>query len=220
MDPIISTDRAVTDSERTSDSPLEAVAAMLLARVGPLADAADDAAAGIEQDRRELEAGEGGSGIDPADGVIESVVERVARIAADCRELTGLLDRFRSLSSEASGTEDVGAADAETVGANDVEAEPVPIESAKPAPPEPFEPQVVDRLEDGHGGDERGASASAPFSPEPAAVSEGVRLLATQMSVAGASTAEIARRLEEDFGVEDADAIVVELFGPAGGGPA
>jgi len=44
-------------------------------------------------------------------------------------------------------------------------------------------------------------------------VSEGVRLLATQMSVAGSSMDEIAARLREDFGVEDANGVVRQLFG-------
>lgn len=46
-----------------------------------------------------------------------------------------------------------------------------------------------------------------------AEVSEGVRLLATQMSVAGASHEEIAQRLTDDFGVEDAERLVAQLFG-------
>ena len=46
-----------------------------------------------------------------------------------------------------------------------------------------------------------------------AQVSEGVRLLATQMSVAGSSLDEIAARLREDFGVEDANGVVRQLFG-------
>ena len=44
-------------------------------------------------------------------------------------------------------------------------------------------------------------------------ISDGVRLLATQMWVAGASATEIAARLQDDFGVTEADAAVGELFG-------
>jgi hypothetical protein len=55
-----------------------------------------------------------------------------------------------------------------------------------------------------------------PSEPaEPAQISEGIRLLATQMSVAGASNREIARKLHDDFGVENADALIAQLFGPA-----
>ncbi|MCB0865682.1 MAG: hypothetical protein KDB58_08220 [Solirubrobacterales bacterium] len=53
-----------------------------------------------------------------------------------------------------------------------------------------------------------------PESDEPVHVSEGVRLLATQMSVAGASSSDIAKRLSEDFGVENADRLIAQLFGP------
>lgn len=52
---------------------------------------------------------------------------------------------------------------------------------------------------------------------EPVHVSEGVRLLATQMSVAGASSGDIAKRLHDDFGVENADRLIAHLFGPGSG---
>jgi len=63
-------------------------------------------------------------------------------------------------------------------------------------------------------------AANGP-SPRPAAtaddskqeVSEGVRLLVTQMSVAGSGPAEIAQRLHDEFGVENSTALVQELFG-------
>ena len=50
----------------------------------------------------------------------------------------------------------------------------------------------------------------------PAAPSEGIRLLATQMAVAGESVADIEQRLRTDFGVTNADQVVRELFGPSG----
>jgi hypothetical protein len=56
----------------------------------------------------------------------------------------------------------------------------------------------------------------APSEPaEPVRISEGIRLLATQMSVAGASNREIARKLHDDFGVQNADALIAQLFGSA-----
>lgn len=59
---------------------------------------------------------------------------------------------------------------------------------------------------------------AVPTGPELAGdsgrvISDGVRLLATQMSVAGANPDEIAVRLREDFGVADAGALVDDLFG-------
>jgi hypothetical protein len=63
------------------------------------------------------------------------------------------------------------------------------------------------------------------FKPEPASkpssrkrsssksgeISEGLRLLTTQMSVAGASRDEIAKRLRADFGVENAEPILKDM---------
>jgi hypothetical protein len=45
------------------------------------------------------------------------------------------------------------------------------------------------------------------------ATSEGVRLIATQMAIAGSSRAEIERRLRIQFGVRDADLALEEIFG-------
>ena len=42
-----------------------------------------------------------------------------------------------------------------------------------------------------------------------------MRLLATQMAVAGEGAGDIERRLREDFGVPNAAAIVKDLFGPS-----
>ena len=45
------------------------------------------------------------------------------------------------------------------------------------------------------------------------ATSEGVRLIATQMAIAGSSRVEIERRLRIQFGVRDADLALEEIFG-------
>jgi hypothetical protein len=47
----------------------------------------------------------------------------------------------------------------------------------------------------------------------PAGTSEGVRLIATQMAIAGSSRGEIERRLRIQFGVNDADRALDEIFG-------
>ncbi len=52
---------------------------------------------------------------------------------------------------------------------------------------------------------------AAPGALEP--LSEGARLLATQMVVAGSSRAEIARRLQHDFGIEDPDSMLDAIHG-------
>lgn len=61
--------------------------------------------------------------------------------------------------------------------------------------------------------------AARPVDPEPEPgastppVSDGIRLLATQMAVAGTSRREIARRLQGEFGVKDPDAALRTIFG-------
>ena len=59
------------------------------------------------------------------------------------------------------------------------------------------------------------ASESAPEEPvdndRPEEVSEGLRLLTTQMSVAGADREEIAAALKDEFGVENPDAILKSI---------
>ena len=57
------------------------------------------------------------------------------------------------------------------------------------------------------------ASSPTGEDAEPPEISEGVRLLATQMSVAGSGPSEIAQRLRDEFGVENSAALVRELFG-------
>ena len=62
-------------------------------------------------------------------------------------------------------------------------------------------------------------SPSRFAEPRPAAsnsslgTSEGARLLATQMAVAGSSRVEITKRLRDDFGVDDAEAMLDTILG-------
>ena len=98
-----------------------------------------------------------------------------------------------------------------------IAAEPPPSGAPADVSP-PVEPEVAAEG-DGTEGAETTAEPAPAEEPaadpsEPVHVSEGVRLLATQMSVAGASTDDIARRLHNDFGVEDADRLIAHLFGP------
>jgi vacuolar-type H+-ATPase subunit H len=86
---------------------------------------------------------------------------------------------------------------------------PPPIQQAPPPfqqPPSPFEqgppPTQVER------------PPSDRLGPPPqnnSRVSEGARLLATQMAVAGSTRDEIAWRLREEFGIQDATGILDEI---------
>ena len=55
-------------------------------------------------------------------------------------------------------------------------------------------------------------STNGPAKSRP---SEGVRLLATQMAVAGSSPEEIAERLRSEFGIENAPALVAQMLDPS-----
>jgi hypothetical protein len=166
-----------------TDNHAATLAAALSSRVGVLADAARDTMTEIERDRSALELRYGSSVM--ADELIGAVRGRLDGVAADCRDLAAILDRFKSLAGPAEVSEAPAA----------FPAPPAPLPTAPiggPLPPVPAGP-----AQEGHG-------------PH---LSDGVRLLATQMSVAGASPDEIALRLREDFGVPDADRLVRELFG-------
>jgi hypothetical protein len=101
---------------------------------------------------------------------------------------------------------------------------PPPPPAAAPPPPDPYGPPP------GAAPPEEEAPIAVPSSqytgtPEPVAYegtgadegppSEGIRLLATQMAVAGETVADIERRLRNDFGVANASQVVRELFGPS-----
>jgi len=56
----------------------------------------------------------------------------------------------------------------------------------------------------------RRANATKASRPVPSGSTEGFRLLATQMAVAGSTHEEIASRLRDEFGVEDASGLLAE----------
>lgn len=80
-----------------------------------------------------------------------------------------------------------------------------PPPAAKPAPPPPPPPPAAPAPP---------APPPQPFSPPVAGEpSEGARLLATQMAVAGSSREEIGNRLRNDFGIEDTDSMLDSILG-------
>ncbi len=105
-------------------------------------------------------------------------------------------------------------------------------ESVPPPPPAPAseeaavpEPPLGDpngsagdpeQVADGVAGSRPRWLARREQSAEPAppgGTSEGVRLIATQMAIAGSSRSQIERRLRIQFGVRDADQALDEIFG-------
>ncbi len=280
-------ERAMNSSENPAETQAASLAAALIDRIGPLAQAAADAKQGIAADRERV------AGAGEADALIDTVVERVDELEADCRRLMRILVGFEAAASQstpepAPDLSSASAADgiaeveppittaptpaAEAAGITTFpgatppsSADPLadaPPSSADPladAPPSSADPladapppsgtpvigapptgdpvilaapsdPAVDAEPPGVEPDADSAVADVataaveptdvavepapePATDEPVQISEGVRLLATQMSVAGASSGDIARRLHDDFGVEDADRLIAHLFG-------
>lgn len=223
------------DSSTSPAGDTAAVAAILREHIGALAAAADDAVAGIDRDRDELAAGE------LSDDLLDSVEERVRDLAADCRRLSSILEGFGDLVEETSAG--AGDADASAGAPGAVETEDAPPEQVSgpgdAIEERPLDEDDPDAEEDDWDEDDEddeddledldesadladvgeGEQIAAPTpqpqdeDDDPIELSSGIRLLATQMSVAGAERDEIARRLREDFGVENSDRVVAQLFG-------
>lgn len=180
----------MAEPEQQTDFDVTALAELLSMRIEVIAAAADEGVSLIERDRGELGTVTGSAA--EANELIDVVVERVVGVAAECRRLTNILSSFKALAAEqAAQGEGTGASVVDSGPEDPPAAETVDPESGPPTPTSP------------------GPSEQSSQSPR---VSEGIRLLATQMSVAGASNDEIARRLRDDFAVEDADRLIAELF--------
>jgi hypothetical protein len=90
-----------------------------------------------------------------------------------------------------------------------VESEPPNLEPVQPVQPDPApaQPSAPPGTPSG--------PFSAPATPPPTvAPSDGARLLAAQMAVAGSSREEIEMRLREEFGIQDAAPILDGILGP------
>jgi hypothetical protein len=150
-------------------------------------------------------------------GLGAALVDRTQEIRSDCERLSALMERTARLIAErdkgapaappqpepeASAAEEHAPKLATELGA----LLPDPVERVAQADPEPeIEPAPLPRLEP--------EPAVAQPAELPAGTSEGVRLIATQMAIAGSSRAEIERRLRIQFGVRDADQALDEIFG-------
>jgi hypothetical protein len=183
--------------------------------------AAERAAARIGAEVEDLTGREDGGSELVAD-VAEALVERTEAMRADCERLSALLKRARGAIAASLG-----------------EAAPPPPE-APPAEPEPEpKPRISIQLppswrfwrRDRVGEPPRpelapprlrrpdyAVAGAGPLvarreSPSRVPVPEGVRLIATQMAVAGSSRKEIERRLQRQFGIVDAASVLDDVFG-------
>jgi hypothetical protein len=207
-----------TSATASSQDPLKAMAE----QIAELDRAAARAAAGIQQAAdRATDGATSGSSANRADllaGLGSALVDRAEEIRDDCKRLSELLDRTVRL---------VADRDADAAGETAEEAAaPPPVEELPPLPafePIPAEPALGDlflppNLDLPRAAEpEIAARRSAAADREaPHAASEGVRLIATQMAIAGSNRTEIERRLRSQFGVSDADLALDDIFGRQG----
>ena len=196
-----------SEAPETPSDPLEAMATEIRA----LDAAATSAAERIKQAAAGLEEGSGVSKLraELMGGVATALVERTDQIRADCERLSSLMDRTAKL---------VAARDAEAGGT----AAPAPAaEAASTPPPAPVSHLDLPRPEPA---DEEPEPATRPrwlerddhpeaSQTDEGGTSEGVRLIATQMAIAGSSRSEIEHRLRIQFGVVDAEKALDDIFG-------
>jgi hypothetical protein len=221
-------------------SPVSRALSISSSRIGEIVSAATAAAADIRSEADALR-GSGGS----TDSKIsrerlvaelaDSLVARAEELKRDAANLADVLER-------ASKRLDAGAG-APTTDSSATTESPAPTE-AKPAKPivvsagahrlgsGELQDKVADRFEASEPAPATGRrvafrrrSSASPRPVQPTTPSaDGLRLLATQMAVAGSNREEIEERLLKDFGVEDANSLLgdigtgrVEKRGIAGG---
>jgi hypothetical protein len=156
-----------------------------------------------------------------ASGVDSNRIDR-ERIAVELMET--LADRADQLSQDANGLANLlGRASDRLAPAASAAPAPPAVEPAAAEQPGSLARQVTERFDK----PTRRTGGRFQARPQPAAqprasgppqdVSAGLRLLATQMAVAGSSREEIEARLRSEFGVVDTNSVLAEVFSPAEG---
>ena len=188
-------------ASRSAADPLAEMAAQIRA----LDAAAEEAASRIGEAASKLGNRERGQGshtrADLLAGLASALVDRTGEIRADCERLSALMERTAKLVA------DRDAAAEPAPGAEVDPIEPAPAdEPAAMSRPErrPSDPSIKPRWLTG-AGEQPGVPTTS--------TSEGVRLIATQMAIAGSTRGEIERRLRIQFGVNDAGQALDEIFG-------
>jgi hypothetical protein len=205
--------------------PISSTLDLSAERIEAIVAAADRAVADIQAEAAALR------GSEPSNGsrisrqrlvadLADSLVARAEGLRREAAELSGVLtrasDRLREADEAANGLSPYVGAEASRAD------DPATIEAAEPtAPPAPphegLRAKVADRFTSGERAahkDRRSSfrrrSTAVPRDrSEPVPSAEGLKLLATQMAVAGSNRDEIEDRLRHDFGIED----VGELLG-------
>jgi len=182
-----------------STTPLNDIAA----EVRDLDEAAQRAGRRINQSARKLRANHKwhpDSDSDALADLAESLVTRADGIRAECEQLSTLLERAKRMVDTA----------APAPGANHPGPAKKPAAPARPSSPGAAIPLEADW--DAARGALEGPVANGRSGGRPPA-SEGIRLIATQMAIAGSTRAEIQDHLRERFGVNDAKPVLDEIFG-------
>jgi hypothetical protein len=214
--PRLGRNRSARGSRRSlaaRQDPLDAMAA----EIQELNQAARTAAARIAETAREVGEGKPGAMSETRAqllaGVASALVERSDRIRAECEELSTLVARSARLVAERDGRTPAQATGPEAQSAPPTTSIPPPEAGAEaPVAESPREePTVLAPLARPTQA-EREASDDVPQSTS-GGTSEGVRLIATQMAIAGSSRAEIEHRLRIQFGVDDAEQALDDIFG-------
>jgi hypothetical protein len=203
--------RARAEAEQPR-SPLDEIAHQIRELDEAAAKVADNVAAAARQLRSEGSSARA----ELTASVADALVDRTGEIRNDCERLASLVTRSAKLIAEREGrqpADSVPPPPQRSLGTAPVAAEPEPDAEAPTAiAPLPGTPAgALDQDEQSDEADETFPSQI----PESASggTSEGVRLIATQMAIAGSSRAEIEHRLRIQFGVVDAGQALDDIFG-------
>ncbi|HEY8002309.1 MAG TPA: hypothetical protein VID76_10240 [Solirubrobacterales bacterium] len=207
------------------DDPL----ARMRAQIQALDEAATAAAVEIAAAAENLDrGGEAAIRADLLAGLASALVDRTETIRADCRRLSAMMERTARLVADGDSAAGVGGPevrdDAAATDDEDPDEDLPSTDAESGAPREPTESAVDPGTRDHDqepaaraGATDPGArwltTRSGASAPAASVASDGVRLIATQMALAGSSRLEIERRLRIQFGVDDADRALDDIFG-------
>jgi hypothetical protein len=188
-------------------APLDAIAQQIRDLDAAAQRAADNVAAAASK----LRAEDSSSRAELTASVADALVERTGQIRGDCERLAALVSRSAKLVAEREGRESTVTDAPPSI--------PPPKRSIAPAPVpvEPEAPMPLAPLPESPAGEGSPDESLPPDTPVPnsasGGTSEGVRLIATQMAIAGSSRSEIEHRLRIQFGVVDAGQALDDIFG-------
>jgi vacuolar-type H+-ATPase subunit H len=194
------------------------------ARIESVLEAAERVAAGIRQDAEErahryLEESRqkademAAERLHELSSLTDDLITRARTVAQRSQELIAALeDAGRRVAEGSSQSPAAPLRSASEPPLSSVETSPPPVPAAERPEPEPVPPGLRPSSPKGAGVPAGPGSAGRPKSLSGnSAVSEGARLLATQMAVAGSSREKIASRLQEEFGIQDPRPILDEI---------